>query len=1818
MTDTPETNAAESLVAESGSYELLKKRLSDQGVRLQQKTRTLNEARLTEFGRATQSLILRTRARTENNCVARDLTRIGDDLLLFGYNVFIGLRKETAVSDVFSLYRLKEGADHVEELESVPLTGTFLEDPRFVADFRELYTYYKQANLVQLRVHQHRLFAAFQIGEKISDVRVFRWSFEGRDKLKYIDNRGEREIALPPTHDFEWSGITREQFVSGRHPHINILDTVFVETIGGDLTVKIENNTETGLGIYSEPVEDKNQSLADATIFYARLGSLILLKIRPYREQEDRYLVFNSRTNTVTRIDAIGQSCVQLPEDHGLIFPGGYYLQSGEFKAFDLPESLTSTLRFKRVLRSPNGEDVLYVFYQPDAGQYALFSYNLIEKALTTPILCHGYARFEDGRILVFQSDNPEPTRTHPMQLWQTPFSSEEHVARAGAAQGFWGRIGNPELVRGIAELSGIARAVREQTPTRAAYEEIIRQCVRALDAFFWLEAEEVGGLNVDLRSIVEAARNTLDEFEKVESIRRDTRRAIDEAESRQKELLSNIAGIIWQKPADFVQALEDLREERGKLQMLLEMRYADAERIGRLDAAYATESTRVGEKALAFLSRDKAFDSTKQELVRAAGALDKAGTSEDIARVLAELDTSAAGLDTLTGQIGNLPGGDAVTRTRILDAISGVYAEINHLRAESRNRRRALTATESAAEFGAQFKLFGQSLENAIELADTPEKCDDALTRLLAQLEELEGRFAEQEEFLADIAARRETVYESLLARRQTLLDARNRRTRAIQDAASRILDGIPRRVAQFNELTQLHSYFASDPLIGKLRQQITDLRALGDGVGADDLDTRLKTARDQAIRSVRDRNELTSGGGDVLRFGRHSFTISRQPLDLTLVPREGILQFHLSSTDYYAPLTPEAHEKLDAFRAQWDQLLVSETPDFYRAEYLAGTLLEAVIAGEAGAVELDWQRLQALCTGGAAGPVQNNPDSLAPLLEKLRIWSASRYQEGYQKGVHDVDAARILAALVSMQAAAGLLSYGPDARALAMLYWRYGCRDEERAALLRQSLSVMNIRAQYGARNGLKRLEKTLAGAFTDFAPAYDFDATRDGLGRQAARYLIRQLAAPHTGEHRWLISAVADDLATSLQRKLEAENLYATWQHDLAAASPVERWRIARDWVHAAARGEPQLAIWADDAATRFAIEAPRERVNADLDTSLKNLLGEHPRISNNEIALNLHDFWRRYLHHTEAVAAGFNEMQTARHEILEAEKRRLHLGQFQAKPLSSFVRNRLIDEVYLPIVGDNLAKQIGATGDASRSDRMGMLLLISPPGYGKTTLMEYVADRLGMIFVRINCPALGHGITALDPAAAPNSAARQELEKLNLGLLMGNNVMLYLDDIQHTHPEFLQKFIALADGTRRIEAVNKGVPQTCDLRGKRFAIVMAGNPYTESGEVFKIPDMLANRADIYNLGDVLSGREALFSLSYIENSLTANPVLLPLSSRDPKDVHRLVRMAEGETVATSEFAHGYSTAELNELVALLQRLFRARDLLLKVNLAYIESAAQQDDYRTEPPFKLQGSYRNMAKLAARITPLMDHGELDALLRDHYRGEAQTLTTGAEENLLKLAELLGSLSDEEQARWKAIREEYVRRKKLGGDDADGSQRIANTLLEISRAVEELPTRTNTPEVLQEGLGALANALNELPARTNTPAVLQEGLGALATVLSELPTRSHTPEILQEGLNALTRALAGLNPKIDVRPEIAVAAPDTQAFGDSLREMKKLYDEALLPLVRASYLKMRMDHSIWQDMKHMQEVLNKLDRLFPEKKSSGKRARTDELPLE
>ena len=190
-----------------------------------------------------------------------------------------------------------------------------------------------------------------------------------------------------------------------------------------------------------------------------------------------------------------------------------------------------------------------------------------------------------------------------------------------------------------------------------------------------------------------------------------------------------------------------------------------------------------------------------------------------------------------------------------------------------------------------------------------------------------------------------------------------------------------------------------------------------------------------------------------------------------------------------------------------------------------------------------------------------------------------------------------------------------------------------------------------------------------------------------------------------------------------------------------------------------------------------------------------------------------------------------------------------------------------------------------------------MLISPPGYGKTTLMEYIANRLGLIFMKVNGPALGHQVTSLDPAAAPNAAAREEMEKLNLALEMGDNVMIYLDDIQHVNPEFLQKFISLCDATRKIEGVLER--QDADLRSPRQESVRRDGrkPIHRSGERFQIPDMLANRADTYNLGEIIGdSRERVRDELSRERDDFQSGARPRRQHRNPDDILAIIKMAE----------------------------------------------------------------------------------------------------------------------------------------------------------------------------------------------------------------------------------------------------------------------------------------------------------------------------------
>src|SRR5690606_23500533 len=386
----------------------------------------------------------------------------------------------------------------------------------------------------------------------------------------------------------------------------------------------------------------------------------------------------------------------------------------------------------------------------------------------------------------------------------------------------------------------------------------------------------------------------------------------------------------------------------------------------------------------------------------------------------------------------------------------------------------------------------------------------------------------------------------------------------------------------------------------------------------------------------------------------------------------------------------------------------------------------------------------------------------------------------------------------------------------------------------------------------------------------------------------------------------------------------------------------------------------------------------------NTTLEQLKGNHTLLEDGTLQLHYHAFMQKMHTFVTVDVPRFVAFSQLKEQISKSYEKELKINEFEPKVLTSFVRNKLINDVYFPLIGNNLAKQLGAAGDNKRTARMGMLLLISPPGYGKTTLMEYLAKTMGLHFVKVNGPTIGHSITSIDPIEAKTSGEREELKKINLAFEMADNVMLYLDDIQHLNPEFLQKFISLADGQRKIDGIFDGESKTYDLRGKRFCIVMAGNPYTESGSKFQIPDMLANRADVYNLGDVIGDTEHLFNLSLIENAAIENRHLEKIASKSFKDFYALIDFVQQGGEQLPDLEGNYLKQDIDNFIAVLRHVFTIRDVVIKVNKNYIQSAAMQDSYRTEPSFKMQGSYRNMSKLVTQIVPMMNDKEIEDVIR------------------------------------------------------------------------------------------------------------------------------------------------------------------------------------------------------------------------------------------
>ena len=109
--------------------------------------------------------------------------------------------------------------------------------------------------------------------------------------------------------------------------------------------------------------------------------------------------------------------------------------------------------------------------------------------------------------------------------------------------------------------------------------------------------------------------------------------------------------------------------------------------------------------------------------------------------------------------------------------------------------------------------------------------------------------------------------------------------------------------------------------------------------------------------------------------------------------------------------------------------------------------------------------------------------------------------------------------------------------------------------------------------------------------------------------------------------------------------------------------------------------------------------------------------------NTLPMDLSEFLLESDEFHRVVVPEYRAYQQIKRDLVETKQAEMRLSEFKPRVLTTFVRNKLIDKVYLPLIGANLAKQIGAYGEGKRTDLMG---LSTKPGCSSDTCMRIALE------------------------------------------------------------------------------------------------------------------------------------------------------------------------------------------------------------------------------------------------------------------------------------------------------------------------------------------------------------------------------------------------------------------------------------------------------------------------------------------------------------
>ena len=174
----------------------------------------------------------------------------------------------------------------------------------------------------------------------------------------------------------------------------------------------------------------------------------------------------------------------------------------------------------------------------------------------------------------------------------------------------------------------------------------------------------------------------------------------------------------------------------------------------------------------------------------------------------------------------------------------------------------------------------------------------------------------------------KRYDIVSAFESRKVSLIESRHKKANALLTAADRILKGIQHRLTSLKTVAEINGYYASDLMVEKIRSLVAQLEELGDTVKAGDIQSRLKSIREESVRQLKDRQELFVDGQNIVQLGKHKFSVNTQELGLTMVLRDEKMFYHLAGTNFFEAVNDS--EFLGTAMV-WSQEIVSESREVY-----------------------------------------------------------------------------------------------------------------------------------------------------------------------------------------------------------------------------------------------------------------------------------------------------------------------------------------------------------------------------------------------------------------------------------------------------------------------------------------------------------------------------------------------------------------------------------------------------------------------------------------------------------------------------------------------------------------------------------------------------------------------------------------------------------------------------------------------------------------------------------------------------------------------